>query len=76
MVLTSALGLVCAGVAAGIPVAIGIRHLAGSLIAGMPMDISKPIAFAAAVLIGVSLLAAYLPARKAARVRPMDALRR
>jgi ABC-type lipoprotein release transport system permease subunit len=39
------------------------------------MAFAFPIAFAAIAMIGVTLLAAYVPARRAARVQPMETLR-
>jgi ABC-type lipoprotein release transport system permease subunit len=51
------------------------QRLAASLIQNLRVEMAFPIAFAAMAMIGVSLLAAYLPARRAARVHPMEALR-
>jgi len=76
MVLNSALRLVCAGLALGVPLAIWSPRLAASLIQDMRLETTLPIVYASAAIIGVSLVAAYLPARRAARVHPMDALRR
>jgi ABC-type antimicrobial peptide transport system permease subunit len=76
MVVKSALGLVTAGVAAGVPIVLSTRRFAAALVAPMRMDTAVPMAFAAVALIVVALLAAYVPARRAARVNPMDALRR
>ena len=86
MVLTSALGLVCAGLVAGTPLAIWSRQFAAPVIENpwveiarrddlLAVDAALPIAFAAATMIAVALLAAYIPARRAARVNPIDALR-
>jgi putative ABC transport system permease protein len=76
MVVKGALGLVAAGLSAGAPLAIWSTHVAASLVENLPVNINGPIAFAAAAMIGVGLLAAYVPARHAARVQPIDALRR
>jgi putative ABC transport system permease protein len=75
MVLRGALGLVCAGLVVGAPIALWSRHVAASLVQNLPASNALPIAFAALAMIAMALLAAYLPARRAARVRPMDALR-
>ena len=74
MVLADACVLVGAGLAIGMPIALWGRRFAASLIESMPQDLT-PIAAAAATMFVVALLAAYVPARRAARVRPMDALR-
>ena len=76
MVLNDALRLVCMGLVLGVPLAIWSQRLAASLIQDLRIETTLPIAFASAAMIGVSLLAAYLPARRAARVHPMEALRR
>jgi putative ABC transport system permease protein len=63
------------GLAIGLAVAAaGSRAIAGLLYGIAPTD---PVAFAAvaAVLAGVAVAAAYLPARRATRVDPMEALR-
>lgn len=75
MVLQGALGLVCAGLAIGAPLAIASKGLASRLVADLPPDTAWPIALATAAMVGVALVAAYLPARRAARVQPVDALR-
>ena len=75
MVLRESLLLVVIGAAAGLVAAYAsTRLLANLLYETSPTD---PVAFAvaAAVLLGVAALAAYIPARRAARVNPMVALR-
>jgi putative ABC transport system permease protein len=75
MVVKGALGLVSAGLAIGVPIATWSRPLAASMFGNLPKDTVFPIAFGATAMIGVALVAAYVPSRRAARVQPMDALR-
>jgi predicted permease len=75
MVLKSALALVCGGLILGVPVAFWSRRVAAQLIANLQVDSASSIGFAVATIVAVALLAAYVPARRAARVQPMDALR-
>jgi putative ABC transport system permease protein len=68
------LKLTLIGVAIGISLAIGLtRLMAGFLVEVKPTD---PITYAvvATALVGVAMLACYLPARRASRVDPMVAL--
>lgn len=75
MVLKGALGLVGAGLVVGVPIAVWSKRLAASAIENLPANNAFPIAFALTAMIAVALLAAYVPARRAARVDPMEALR-
>jgi putative ABC transport system permease protein len=75
MVLRDAVWMVCAGFGIGAPLAFWGQRGAASLIPGLPVANSPPIVVAAAMMIAVGLIAAYLPARRAMRVDPMVALR-
>jgi putative ABC transport system permease protein len=75
MVLREGLGLAIAGTAVGLVCALIVsRLMAGVLYGVRPTD---PLTFAGVtiLLIGVSLLACYIPARRAMRVDPIVALR-
>lgn len=75
MVIRDTVGAVAVGVGVGLAVGIaGARQLRSLLFEIGPLD---PIAFTGAVgfLMGVATLAAYLPARRAARIDPVKALR-
>jgi putative ABC transport system permease protein len=75
MVLRQGLGLAIAGAAVGLVCALVVSHLMAGLLYGVrPTD---PLTFAgvAVLLIGVALLACYIPARRAIRVDPLVALR-
>ena len=74
MVLTTALGLASAGVAIGAPLALWSRQIAATLVDNLPAA-GMPLAAAAVAMIAVALLAAFIPARRAARVDPIEALR-
>ena len=63
------------GIAAGVPVSIGIWHLARSVLYGTSAADAVVLAGVAVVALCVVSLASYLPARRAARVDPMVALR-
>jgi predicted permease len=75
IVLRDALWMVCAGLAIGAPLAFWGKRVAASLIPDLPVASPLPIVVAAAIMIAVGLIAAYLPARRAMRVDPMVALR-
>ena len=75
IVLRQGLALAIAGAAVGIAGALIVSHLMAGLLYGVkPTD---PLTFAgvALVLVGVALLACYIPARRAIRVDPLVALR-
>jgi predicted permease len=75
MFVRHALALAGAGVALGLLAATGLSRLMSSLLYGVsPLD---PMTFAAVplVLVAATMLASYLPARRAAVVDPVDALK-
>lgn len=68
--------LALAGVVCGVAAAFGLtRVMAGFLFGVEPLD---PLVFFSApiILLGATLAAAWIPARRASRVDPMQALRR
>jgi putative ABC transport system permease protein len=75
LVVRQGLGLTTAGLAVGVFAAAGVTRVLGSQLYGVsPFD---PVSFAltALLLVAVALLASYLPARRAAAVDPMVALK-
>ena len=75
MVLTESIGIAAIGVAIGLPISIAASQLLeAQLFAISPTD-PAALAFSTGVMFAVALLAGYLPARRAARLDPMRALR-
>ncbi len=75
MVLRDALTMVSAGLIIGTPVAIWGSKFAGNFIQDLRVKNMVPIAFGVVAMLAVALLAAFMPASRAARVDPMEALR-
>jgi len=75
MILRQGLILALTGVLVGLVAAVALTRLMKSLLFGVQPDSPLTLAAAAALLIVVALFASYLPARRAASVNPMVALR-
>lgn len=75
MIMKEASGLAAAGIFTGLLCAVGIASLMRTLLFGVQSWDAGTLA-AVSVVLGISaLLASYLPARRAAKVDPMEALR-
>jgi len=75
MVLGSGLRLVSLGVILGIGASLGVARLIASQLWGVSARDPFTLAFVAVALLGIGSAACWLPARRAARVDPMKALR-
>jgi macrolide transport system ATP-binding/permease protein len=75
MIVAQVLILAAAGLAIGIPGALGLWKLVGSFLYGIKPNDPLSIAAAVAILLAAAILAGYAPARKASRIDPMVALR-
>ena len=75
MVLREMLGLVLLGVVIGVPVTVAGGRMVRSMLFGLGSLDWVSLAAAAGLLLAVTLVAGYLPARRASRVNPMVALR-
>jgi putative ABC transport system permease protein len=75
LVLREALLLVLAGAAAGMPVVWAVTRLVSAMLFGLKPTDPLSLSLASLVMLAVAAIAAYLPARRAARVDPMIALR-
>jgi ABC-type antimicrobial peptide transport system permease subunit len=75
IVLTAGVRLAAWGLAIGLAGAIGLARLLAATNSGMHFD--NPVAFIGPVLllVAIALLASWLPARRAARINPIEALR-
>jgi putative ABC transport system permease protein len=75
LVVRKAMLLAGAGVALGMAAAAAATRLMSSLLFGVEARDPMVFAIAPTVLIAVAMLASYIPARRAARVDPLVALR-
>jgi len=75
MILREALLLTGAGVGIGLPVALGTSRLVESFLYGVKPNSWETLVLACGVLLGAMLVAGYVPARRAARIDPMVAVR-
>ena len=75
MVFREALGMGCAGLVVGGFIAYCGKRFVASLIPDLPAQSLAPMVFGAAVMLALAMVAAYVPARRATRVDPMEAVR-
>jgi len=75
MVLADALRMVSAGLLAAVPLALWGKRFAASLVPDLPAGSVMPMTLGALVMVAIALLAAWVPARRAATVDPIEALR-
>ena len=75
MVLRSGVGLVAAGVVIGLPLALLSYRAASRVVSDLRVQSLWPFVVAGTAMLAIALVAAYLPARRAANVDPVDALR-
>jgi putative ABC transport system permease protein len=75
MVVRQALGLALAGAGLGLAGALGLTRLLSSLLFSVRPTDPLTLAAVTLILVGVSAFASYIPARRATKIDPMEALR-
>jgi ABC-type antimicrobial peptide transport system permease subunit len=74
-ILRETLLLTVLGIGAGVPITFGVGRFVASMLFGIKPSDPVTLVLAAVVLCGVGVAAAFIPARRAAAVDPMTALR-
>ena len=74
LVMRESMSLVVIGVVVGLTIAFASSRFVATLLFGLPPTDVLSMLLAMLVMLGVSALAGYLPARRASRVDPMVAL--
>ena len=75
LVMAQGMKLVLIGAVIGIPASLAVTRLLSSMLVGLTTSDALTIGVVTALLIGVTLLACYIPARRATRVDPLETLR-
>ncbi len=75
MILRESTGLTAIGIAAGVCAALAITRLVKSMLYGVTPNDPATLVAGVALLLAIALVATWIPARRAASVQPMEALR-
>jgi ABC-type antimicrobial peptide transport system permease subunit len=75
MILRESTWLAVAGIVVGVGAAVGLTRLVKSMLYGIQPYDPATLAGGVLILLAVALAASWIPARRAAGVQPMDALR-
>jgi ABC-type antimicrobial peptide transport system permease subunit len=75
MILRESTGLALVGIVVGVATAMGLARLVKSMLYGIEPRDPATLAGGVLILLAVALAASWIPARRAAGVQPMDALR-
>jgi predicted permease len=76
MVLRQVAGIALAGLAVGVPAALAAGPLLRAMLFGLAPTDAPTLGIAAVMLLSISLLAGWIPARRAAALDPLSAIRR
>jgi putative ABC transport system permease protein len=75
LIVGNGMKLALIGIAAGLVAALAVTRLLATLLFGVTATDATTFAVVSSLLAGVVLLACYIPARRATKVEPLEALR-